>query len=100
MTTDKLEHTLTSDDVLALYQNEVSKHERDGRKHGHLSVDDAMLRATRTMVHAKLQEQLPPPPPVRGEDPDETHAKQKAHGKRLWAETDRLIADALPGGSP
>lgn len=98
--TDRLKHSLTTEDVRALYEVELMKHDRDKRRHGPLSLDDAMLRATRTMVHIKLQEQLPPPPAITGEDPDETHARQKAHNKRLWQETNLLVAEANLGGAP
>lgn len=92
-----MKHTLTVDDVKALHAKEFEKHERDQRKHGDLSLDEAMLRATRTMVHAALHLQLPTPPAEPDEDPDDTHARQKAHGKALWKEVDRLIAEAKLG---
>jgi hypothetical protein len=87
-------HQVSVTDVVALYQAELAKHERDDRSHGALDLKSALVRATRTMVHAKLQELLPVPPVGKREDPDDAHARQKAHGKALWREADRLVNDA------
>ncbi len=92
-----MNHTVTPEQVKALYDKEVEKHRRDKRQHGPLSLDEAMIRATRTMVYSQLQLQLPTPPPEKDEDPDVAHIRQKAHGKALWKETDRLIEEAKLG---
>lgn len=90
-------HALTVADVKALHATERMKHERDKREHGDLSLDEAMIRATRTAVHAALHLQMPTPPAEKDEDPDDTHMKQKSHGKALWKEVDRLVAEAKLG---
>lgn len=71
-----MNHTVTPDLVKTLHTKELEKHARDARDHGALELREAMLRATRTMVFAKLQEQLPAPAAEPGEDPDDTHARQ------------------------
>lgn len=84
---------LTAAEVHALYDQEVQKHVRDKRVHGPLDDRAAMLRATRTTVHAALQLEFPTEGPAKGEDPDDVHARQKAHGKQLWRESDRLVVE-------
>lgn len=92
-----MNHSITIELVRELHAAEVVKHQRDNRSHGSLSVEEAMVRATRTKVHELLQEQvpIPPLPPVfDADDPDEVYFHQKQHGKRLWQETDKLMLEA------
>jgi len=87
-----MKHSLTTADVRKLYDKEVEKHERDGRVHA-TDLRTAMIRATRTTVFAALHLELPTEAPRKDEDPDDTHMRQKAHGKSLWKETDRLVTE-------
>jgi len=88
---------VNTDDVKKIYAAELMKHERDKRDHGDVPLKDALIRATRTKVHEQLHLESPTPPPEKGEDPDDTYYRQKKHGKALWAETDRLVAEAKLG---
>ncbi len=88
-----MQSKLTAEEVRALYDKEVEKHARDKRQHGPLDERSAMLRATKTLVHAALQLEFPTEGPGKDEDPDDVHVRQKAHGKALWRETERLVGD-------
>lgn len=89
-----MKHSLTVDDVRSIYRNECDKHARDQRVHGNLTLKEAMVRATRTAVYARLHEELPTPLAESIDDPDDVHAMQKSHGKALWKEVDRLVTEA------
>ena len=69
--------------VLAIYEAQKARY--SGRD---------LIQATRTEVHAAMQLETPAPARLDGEDPDDHHMRQKAYGKALWKETDRLIAEA------
>lgn len=52
--------------------------------------------ALRSEIHAALQVERPAPGPAPEDegDPELLHARQKAHNKALWKETDAIIAAA------
>lgn len=95
-------HKVSVDQVRAIHAAQAARF---------ASVPDAnVMTATRTEVHAALQLECPFPPPEavtdehrvrsdveRAMDPNHTsahHWLQKRHGQALWAETERLIAEA------
>jgi hypothetical protein len=93
-------HQVSVEKVRALHSVHLTKFAKDGDP----------LKATRTEVHALLQLDCPFPGEEcvtdehrvrcdveRAMDPNHTsahHWLQKNHGKALWAETDRLVAEA------
>jgi hypothetical protein len=59
-----------------------------------LSIEEETIQATRTLVHARLQELNDFP---QHNDPDDTHHYQKKLGKEMWIETDLLVKGLLGG---
>ena len=75
-------NTLTMAQVTAIYDAQAIRYP--------LSVAQSL----RTEVNAALQLSNPAPARNDGEDPDDHYLRQKKHGKDLWVETARLIAEA------
>ena len=89
---------MKTDDVLALHTrlHAHAKSHKDSKGNGNADPDAVAFNGTRTDVHAALQAANPPPGPHPDDegDPELHHARQKAHGKKLWKQTDALIAAA------
>jgi hypothetical protein len=84
-----MKHYVTQEIITALHNAHLEKYKNDP------SAD--AVKATRTEVYALLQIQVPVPKGKDGDDPDEVWVMQKKHGKLLWAETDKIVNDALTG---
>lgn len=88
---------MNKSDVQALYASALERAKRPDSK-GNTNADPASVafHMVRSEVHEALHRESPTPgehPDDEG-DPDLVHARQKAHGKKLWKRADELVAAA------